>query len=67
MNLFPTDLNFENPDEDYQFSDQKDESDTFLLGGFIIKSALGVSFFEQADHFSSPIPSLDRKACILRC
>ncbi len=65
--LFPTDLSFENPDQDYQFNDQKDESDTFLLNDLIIRCVLDVTLFEQTYHLSSPVHSLDRKACILRC
>ena len=67
MGLISADLNFENPDKDYQFNDQKCESDSFLLGAFPIKSLSGVSFFEQSYNLFSPVPSLDQKACILRC
>jgi len=67
MNLFPADLNFENPDQDYQFNDLKYESDTVLLGASIINSPLEISLFEQTYHLPSPVLSLDQKSCILRC
>ncbi len=67
INLFATDLNFENPDQDYLFSDQKDESNTRLLDGFTIKSTLDVTLFEQTYHLSSSVPSLGQEATILRC
>ncbi len=67
MSLFTADINFENPDRDYQFNDQKYESDTVLLGAPIINSPLEVSFFEQSYHLLSPAPSLAQKNCVLRC
>lgn len=67
MNLFPADLNFENPDQDYQFNDLKYESDTSLLGASIVNAPLEVSFFEQSYRLASSVPSLDQKNRILRC
>ncbi len=67
MNLFPADLNFENPDQDYQFNDLKYESDTFLLGASIINSPLEGHPFKQSYHLSSPVASLDQRTCVLRC
>ena len=67
MSPFPADLNFENPDQDYQFDDHKCESDIFLLGIFSIKFLPGVSLFEQSYHLFSPVSSLDQETFILRC
>lgn len=67
VNLFPTDLNFENLDQDYQFNDQEHESGTSLFGTFFVKFLEEVCLFEQSYHPSSPAPSLDQKTCILRC
>lgn len=67
MNLFPSDLNFENPDQDYQFNDQEHESGASLLGTFIVKFLEEISLFDRSYHPLSPAPTLDQKACILRC
>ena len=68
INVSSADMGFENPDQDYQFADQKYEADTLLLAlAFPIKFLLGLSPFEQSHHSYFPEPSLNQKACILRC
>jgi len=67
MNPFPADLNFESADQDYQFDDHKQESDTFLLAAFPIKFLPGVSLFEQSYYLFSPVASFDQDTFILRC
>ena len=67
MNFFPTDLNFENPDQEDQLQDQQHGSDLFSLNVFYALSLPEANPFKQLCHFFSPVPSLDQKTSILRC
>jgi len=67
IDLFSTDLNFENSDQDDQFDDQRHEPDTFLFNLFPVKSLPGVNFLKDSYKLFSAIPSGAHKIFILRC
>ena len=67
MNLFPTDLNFENPDQDDQLQDQQHGSDLLSLNVFYALSLPEANLFKQLCHLFSPVPSLEQETSILRC
>jgi len=67
VDLFSTDLSFENPDQDDQLFDQQDGSRAFVLSGISITFLPGVNLFGQLPRFSFHTASLCEKTLILRC
>ena len=67
VDLFSTDLSFENPDQDDQLFDQQDGSRAFVLSGASVILLPGANLFGQLPHFSFQTASLDQKTFVLRC
>ena len=68
VNLFPTDLSFENPDQDGQFIDQQqNESNGYLLDAFSILFLQGTNTFKQAHTFLFFTSFVDQISFNLRC
>ncbi len=67
-NVFPTDLGFENPDQDNQFvNQQQDGSKAFTLTFFPSGFLSNVYVLKHPPHFFSQISPLNQENLILRC
>ena len=64
--LFPTDLNLENLDQDDLMDVQLHDPDAYLLSAFFVLSSQETVFFEHASYRFSQPPS-GQDTCILRC
>jgi hypothetical protein len=60
-------LKFENFDQEYLLAANQSELKVSRSGGFFNGFQLVTCLFGQSFHLLSQSPSLDRKACILRC
>jgi hypothetical protein len=68
VNLFSTDLSFENSDQDDQLLDQhQDESKALVVSAFSIIFLPGTNPFEQIPRFFLLTSFLDQTTLILRC
>ncbi len=67
INLFPTDLSFENPDQDDDVNSSQHESDGFSTGIDPIPSFPETNLLRQPDLFSHKIASTYQSNSILRC
>ncbi len=67
IDLFPTDLSFESPDQDDQLDDQQHKSGALLSSVFSITFLTITDFIEQSQLFSFPLTAHSQNKLILRC
>jgi hypothetical protein len=67
IDLFSTDLNYENSDQDDQLDVQQHESDAFPSNALSIPFLPEANFFVEFSYCLFQLASFDQRACILRC
>ncbi len=65
--LLPTDLSFENPDQDDTLSYQPGQSKALVSSVFAVKSPPGTLLFDRIARLWLLVSFPDRKASLLRC
>ena len=67
MDLFSTELNFENPDPDDQFDGEQHESDAFMANIFSMPSLAETCLFQSPLYRFYQVIPINQETPILRC